>query len=310
VYTADGSLGTLAMAWRDGVAQGVAVRVDTDHDVWDLELDPDTHEAAGPPERRIRSTASDLHPQVSPDGRELAFVSRRSGRPAVWLAGIDGARQRQLTYLDNEVAGYPRWSPDGRRIVFHATLPNRKREIYSVDAAEGIEQRLFEGCCPTWARDGKHLYVTDVATADDANTIARVRIADGRRERLFVGELAVETADGRALLYAKELEPGVFLRSLDGDVASNSELRLVADYTPALGGIVPVADGFFYLGHTPEGRPRAFRFYDFAGGAARDVAPAPRSTLLGLAITPDGRHLLYSAAASERGGDLVVLRFR
>ena len=72
---------------------------------------------------------------------------------------------------------------------------------------------------------------------------------------------------------------------------------------------VPVADGFFYLGCGADGRPRAFRFYDYASRAARDIAPAPRSTSQGLTVAPNGRELLYTADALESGGDLVLLEF-
>jgi len=85
--------------------------------------------------------------------------------------------------------------------------------------------------------------------------------------------------------------------------------RLVDDYVPSLGGIAPVSDGFFYLGCGADGRPRAFRFFDYASRAARDIAPAPRSTSFGLTVAPDGRELLYSADALESGGDLVLLEF-
>jgi hypothetical protein len=96
---------------------------------------------------------------------------------------------------------------------------------------------------------------------------------------------------------------------LAGVPADNPEERLVDDYIPSLGGIAPMSDGFFYLGVGPDGRPRAFRFFDYASGAARDVAPAPRSTSFGLTVAPNGRELLYSADATEAGGDLVLLEF-
>jgi hypothetical protein len=129
------------------------------------------------------------------------------------------------------------------------------------------------------------------------------------RERLFEGETAVESADGQRLLYAKSPEPGVFSRALAGGPADNPEERLVDDYLPGLVGIVPVEDGFFYLGYGANGRPRAFRFFDYARRAARDITPAPPGTSFGLTVAPDGRELLYSADASESGGDLVLLEF-
>jgi hypothetical protein len=72
---------------------------------------------------------------------------------------------------------------------------------------------------------------------------------------------------------------------------------------------VPVEDGFYYLGHTPDGVARAFRFRDYTKQAANDVAAAPPSTGLGLTVSHDERELLYSANGNESGADLVLLEF-
>ena len=118
----------------------------------------------------------------------------------------------------------------------------------------------------------------------------------------------IESSDGRYLLYSKVREPGIFRRRRDAPRDAPEE-RLVDDYTPTLGGIVPVAAGVFYLWHTPGGMPRAFRFYDYAERAAHDVAAAPSSIGLGLTVSPDGRELLYSANGNASGSDLVLFEF-
>jgi dipeptidyl aminopeptidase/acylaminoacyl peptidase len=62
-------------------------------------------------------------PQVSPDGKWIAFAVRDTdydanrGRYDVWLAAIDGSLVQRLTsHADNDQD--PRWSPDGRWIYF------------------------------------------------------------------------------------------------------------------------------------------------------------------------------------------------
>src|SRR5262249_22516121 len=160
--------------------------------------------------------------------------------------------------------------------------PNHERLIFTVNVDEGRPALLASGCCPGgWSADGRYVYSMDVGTVD---YLLRIRVADGVRERLFEGDSAIESADGRRLLYSKSSERGVFARSLAGALADNPEERLVDDYIPSLGGIAPVGDGFFYLGVGVDGRPRAFRFFDYVNGTARDVAPAPRSTSFGLTV--------------------------
>jgi hypothetical protein len=120
-----------------------------------------------------------------------------------------------------------------------------------------------------------------------------------------------ETADGRRLLYVHPNEPGIFARSLEGDVATNVEEHLVVDYAyPPSHSLQPVEGGFYYVGYTPDGRARALRFYDDATGAATDIAPVPASAevVWGLTASPDGPEILFGAP--ERGADLVQLEFR
>jgi len=56
-------------------------------------------------------------PDISPDGRTIAFVSNVDGNFAVWTMRSDGSRQHRLFGR----AGYdffqPRFSPDGKRLV-------------------------------------------------------------------------------------------------------------------------------------------------------------------------------------------------
>jgi len=310
VYTLPPSMAgskTMSLGARGGKPRAVAVNRSTDVDIWALPLDPSTHAALGPPLARAKSTSIERHPRFSPDGRQLAFISNRSGKTALWVAHADGSSPRQLSDLDAFVTGYPRWSPDGKRIAFHASAPNHERLVYIVNVDEGRPVLLASGCCPgSWSADGRYVYSMDAGTVD---YLLRIRVADGVRERLFEGDSAIESADGRRLLYSKSSERGIFARSLAGEPADNPEERLVDDYVPSLGGIAPVDGGLFYLGCGADGQPRAFRFFDYASRVARDIAPAPRSTSFGLTVAPNGGELLYSADATESGGDLVLLEF-
>lgn len=64
-----------------------------------------------------------VDPQVSPDGREVAYVRRGfdiksdRSRSHIWLATADGRLHRPLA-ADTHTAATPRWSPDGSRLAF------------------------------------------------------------------------------------------------------------------------------------------------------------------------------------------------
>jgi Tol biopolymer transport system component/DNA-binding winged helix-turn-helix (wHTH) protein len=287
-----------------GAIAAVAVRLG-DEDLFAQPVDPVTHSATGDAVVRAPSSGVDYHPRVSPDGRSLAFVSDRTGPRDIWLARVDGTNPRRLTAVGQIIVGYPRWSPDGKTIAFHSSAPGESRLIYRVDVESGVTERLFTGCCPGgWSGDGKALYVTELG---NVNYSVRVDLATGERERLVEGETATESADGEFLLYSKSAERGYFQWPLRSASGIRGERRLVDDYSPSRGGLAPVADGFYYIGLTDDSVPRAIRFYDYALGEAKDVAPVPARTAIGLSVTPDGREVLYAAVGGTPEADILLL---
>lgn len=63
--------------------------------------------------------AHDKQPSFRPDGKQLAFVSDRSGEEQIWLVDHLGAdAPRQLTRGLSAMLYEPRWSPDGKWLAF------------------------------------------------------------------------------------------------------------------------------------------------------------------------------------------------
>jgi eukaryotic-like serine/threonine-protein kinase len=95
-------------------------------------------------------------PQVSPDGRHIAFVAMdRDGRTWLYLRSRDRDDARPLA--DTDDATMPFWSPDSRRIGFFAT-----GRLKTVSVEGGTPQSLARAPVPrggTWNRDGVILYV-------------------------------------------------------------------------------------------------------------------------------------------------------
>lgn len=309
VYAPTGEIGGFSLIWRDGKPVAVVSIFDDNFDIWAVALDPGIRTAFGSPVRRVHSTARDWHPRFSPDGRYIAFTSWRGGGPDVWVSDADGGNPRQLSKLGSADPGIPRWSPDGARLSFVAFAPNAEPHTYLVDVNEGLPTLVTNGAATSWSHDGQYLYVTEIA---GELRIYRYRHADGSRELLVDGAAAgQETADGQRLLYVRSNEPGIFARSLEGDVASNPEELLVADYAhPSSHSLQPVEGGFYYVGYTPGARARALRFYDEATRTATDIAPVPAGAdvVWGLTVSPDERELLFGAPGPD--ADLVLLEFR
>ena len=73
-----------------------------------------------------RSTVADggAYPDVSPDGRQIAYLTYSGGLEpgGLWLASADGSDRRRLLTVPGRFAGLraPRFSPDGSRLAFGA----------------------------------------------------------------------------------------------------------------------------------------------------------------------------------------------
>jgi Tol biopolymer transport system component/DNA-binding winged helix-turn-helix (wHTH) protein len=91
----------------------------------------------------------------SPDRRWIAYVSYPDGN--LWRSRIDGTGRQQLTFPPMGVI-LPRWSPDGKLIVFMDWYSGETHKIYSISPEGGAPHLLLSGefqpSDPTWSPDG------------------------------------------------------------------------------------------------------------------------------------------------------------
>ncbi|MFN2370548.1 MAG: winged helix-turn-helix domain-containing protein [Candidatus Krumholzibacteriia bacterium] len=113
--------GATEFAWNPAVAAGtgelVYEQVRVDQDLWRIRIlgrEPWQLETS----RFLASTRWEYEAEYSPDGNLVAVVSARSGTPEIWLCDPEGGNLRQLTDTGEAALARPRWSADGRSIVF------------------------------------------------------------------------------------------------------------------------------------------------------------------------------------------------
>ncbi len=158
----------------------------------------------------------------SPDGRSFAATAAAgAGDDNWWIAQLHtvsaATGEMKAIYkpgVQQQIAA-PRWSPDGRSIVFIGGLMSDEGstggDIFQAPAGGGEARNLTPGLASsasniTWPRQSKQLYFTE--HYDGGSAISRLDPATGQVERLWQGEESINpafddsgismTADGKA----------------------------------------------------------------------------------------------------------------
>jgi eukaryotic-like serine/threonine-protein kinase len=117
----------------------------------------------------------------SKDGQWIAYVTYPEGD--LWRSRVDGSEPLQLSFPPMR-AGMPRWSLDGKKLVFQAIVPGGQWQIYMTSAEGGIPHALTPESChqfdPSWAPDGNSI-VFDVRKC---NNSAAIRLFDLRTRQV------------------------------------------------------------------------------------------------------------------------------
>lgn len=92
--------------------------------------------------RKLTDSPRDTNPDISPDGKSVAFMSQRDGNFELYLVPTGGGPIERLTH-HNAHDALPTWSPDGRWIAF---VSNRgeKWAIWAI-TPDGSQERLLFG---------------------------------------------------------------------------------------------------------------------------------------------------------------------
>jgi Tol biopolymer transport system component len=240
----------------------------------------------------------------SPDGRQLAFVSRTlAGESALWVRPLDGPAPRRLAGTDR--ADAPFWSPDGEFIAFHADGILKR-----VAAAGGPVQRVTDldpiTLGATWSGD-------DVIVFTPSNRAPLHRVSPAGDRRAPLTTLNAERRenshrwphflpDGRHFLYTARSDApehtGIFVASLDNPglprllLAAQSKAQYIAS-----------GHLLFMRDQTLFAQPFDLSTLSLSGepvALAGDVVANASASSAEFSASSDGAVLTYTTAAPSR----------
>jgi TolB protein len=152
----------------------------------------------------------------SPVGRMMAFMSNRDGDWDVYLLdmsrGVPMNMTDELGMAANAVGTpspdnrYPAWSPDGRRLAYHAN-PNGTWELYLLNAdGTGLEQltnNFADDAMPVWSPDGTRLIYHSNRNGDWDIYVMDLESRRETRLTFYAGEdtFASWSPDGESIVY-------------------------------------------------------------------------------------------------------------
>ena len=262
-------LGAVSPDGRSAAFAVTAYSVDKNKGNSDLWLVPT--DGTAPPRRLTWNEETDGSPSWSPDGKSIAFVSKRGGdkdKPAqLYLLSLEGGEAQPLTDLPVSPSA-AKWSPDGARLFFGAStfpdlnddwdkvkkrLDEQKDDKTKAKIADGLWLRAWD----TYVTDGSvaHLFVLDLST----RKVRDLTPGMDRRTQFQGGGIEWDLAkDGREIAFAANATASPF-KDIDSNVYA---LALSATGEPA--------------------------------GPIRDLTADQPADETSPRYSPDGRYLFYS----------------
>ncbi len=277
--------------------------------VWRLDLKDAKHHAL-PPSPLVSEKGDKMRPELSPDGKKIAFETNRLGFWDIWTCDVNGNNCDQVTSLHG-TAGRARWSPDGRHIAFEFH-PKERSEIYVAEVPGGLPHLVstidgVDNLSPSWSRDGKSLYFASKRGTEPFQ-VWKMPFEGGSPTRITKngGISPVESPDGQFLYYSKYEQGGVWRMPLQG----GQETEILKDVE---GGGWPnwaiTADGIYFLrfGKFPV---VTIDFLEFATGKATSVWTLEKEPGWGLSLSHDGRSIVYIQSEFSESNLMLVKNFR
>ncbi len=251
-------------------------------------------------------------PQLSPDGRTVAYVVGTVDKAAnrtlnqVWIVGIDGRDQRQLT-TGTSSASSPRWAPDGKKLAYVTG-----GQIWTMDGDDGGDKRQVTklssgGSQPVWSPDGRWIaFLSEVYPAcqtDECNKTEDEKAEASKVKAHVTERLLFKHWD----TWTDRKRTHVFLISAGGGTARDIT---PGDFDSPPYGAASGTDMAF----SPDGRYLAYLrnpdkveavstnsdifWHDLQANSAKNITQGMKGYDTSPVFTPDGKYMLFLSMAT------------
>ncbi len=129
------------------------------NEIWSADID------GGNIRRLTNNAAVDSQPLYSPDGKQIAFISSRTGSNQIYLMKTDGSELQQVTF-HSEGYSLEDWFPDGKSLLATGDRDHFHRDatrLIRVDLTQRRAERVLSNAMaedPKVSPDGKHILFT------------------------------------------------------------------------------------------------------------------------------------------------------
>jgi len=267
-------------------------------------------------------------PQISPDGARIVYTRQQANKiedrwdSSLWIMNADGSQHRFLTKGSG-----PRWSSDGKRILYIADGEPRGPQIFVrwIDAdgpATQVTHATDKVADARWSPDGKSIAFSMFVPAKDTWKIDLPSSPEGAK--WTAAPRVVETLhyrqdqvgfleDGHTHLFVVSADGGAPRQITTGPwIAGSGELReaVPLDWTPDSKAIV------FEAARTTEAdmqyQTSQLLVADLASGAIRELV-AKHGSWTGPLVSPDGKAVAFTGYPESKRthtvSDLYVIPF-
>jgi len=295
-------------------------------DVYVAEIDSETHKILSKPEKASECfVGSTMHPDWSPDGKYLAYISypetghdMLGSESVLCIRSLENGEEREI-YPELRYIWGTCWDPDGRSILTVGSEEKGREGFYKIDAkTEDFTSILHFNeedivGAPVWSQDGKKIFYMHKLPQQKQARIMMYDLVTAQKREIHRDNFQPGYIVGRNAFYPNDLAAspdGQFLAFTARDMET---LEYILKIIPSSGGkpvevlrwekgkIITTADW------TPDGKELLFaesrfqRGYKFEfwlisteGGEPQKLGLSMDRVYM-LSVHPDGQHIAFRA---------------